>query len=386
MHPADHNGPVDTQPSSVPTRRVLIGSLAAGLPLDEATLVLDLGPDHPSRAGLLEIHLSVAGDSVTAARVLPGAMHRGVEKLFEVRDYRQILMLADRHDWQAPFFGELAAAETFEGMLRLAPPARAIGVRTLLAEHTRILSHLGFLGWAVGEPTLAARVRATREALRHRTTALTGNRVHPMVARIGGVSVDPEAAWLDDEATLMVEVEDLADALIAHGFPGAGIAPITEALVDQFGLSGPLARSAGVSLDSRLTAPAYADLTEHLSAPPSTAGDAHARFAALAAECADSARMVRELCRGLPAGPVSERLPRIVKLPEGEAYHFVEAPLGRSGFHLVSRGDKTPWRMKLRSPSFAHVAALEALLPGTLADDVETVLASVGYVIGDLDK
>lgn len=75
-----------------------------------------------------------------------------------------------------------------------------------------------------------------------------------------------------------------------------------------------------------------------------------------------------------------------MKLPEGEAYHFVEAPLGRSGFHLVSRGDKTPWRMKLRSPSFAHVAALEALLPGTLADDVETVLASVGYVIGDLDK
>ncbi len=378
---------MDTQPSPVPTRRILIGSLAAGLPVDEATLILDLGPDHPSRAGLLEIHLSVADDAVITARVLPGAMHRGVEKLFEVRDYRQILMLADRHDWQAPFFGELAAAETFEGMLRLAPPARAIGVRTLLAEHTRILSHLGFLGWTVrGESGLAARVRAIREALRHRTTALTGNRVHPMVARIGGVSVDPDDAWLNDEAALMTEVEELAAALDAHGFPGAGVAPVGEQLIDAFGLSGPLARSAGVRLDSRLTAPAYADLTDHLHAPRVTAGDAHARFAALAAECVDSAHMVQELCHTLPPGPIQERLPRIVKLPEGEAYHFVEAPLGRSGFHLVSRGDKTPWRMKLRSPSFAHVAALEALLPGTRPDDVETVLASVGYVIGDLDK
>ncbi|WP_425308099.1 NADH-quinone oxidoreductase subunit D [Ammonicoccus fulvus] len=378
---------MDTQPSLVPTRRVLIGSLAAGLPIDEATLVLDLGPDHPSRAGLLEIHLTVAGDIVTAARVLPGAMHRGVEKLFEVRDYRQILMLADRHDWQAPFFGELAAAETFEGMLRLEPPARAVGVRILLAEHTRILSHLGFLGWTVAdEPDLAARVRATREALRRSTTALTGNRVHPMVARIGGVSVDPDPAWLTGEADLMVRVEELAGALGTHGFPGAGVAPVTEELVDAFGLSGPLARSAGVRLDSRLTAPAYADLLDHLHAPPSTAGDAHARFAALAAECGDSARMVQHVCHHLPAGPIQERLPRIVKLPEGETYHFVEAPLGRSGFHLVSRGDKTPWRMKLRSPSFPHVAALEALLPGTRADDVETVLASVGYVIGDLDK
>lgn len=382
-------GRVETQPSSARagTRRVLVGSLAAGLPLDEATLVLDLGPDHPSRAGLLEIHLTVAGPTVTAARVLPGAMHRGVEKLYEVRDYRQILTLADRHDWQAPFFGELAAAETCETMLRLEPPARAVGIRTLLAEHTRLLSHLGFLGWTVRDDrALAARVRGMRESLRHRTSALSGNRIHPMVARIGGVSVDPEPAWLAAEASLMTEASLLVDALIAHGLPGRAVAPVTESLVDDFGLSGPLARAAGVRLDARLGAPAYAGLTAHLDIPSTGDGDAHARFALLAAESRASAQMVQDLCRSLPTGPTQVRLPRIVKLPEGETYHVVEAPLGRSGFHIVSRGDKTPWRMKLRSPSFHHVAALEALLPGTRADDVETVLASVGYVIGDVDK
>lgn len=368
------------------TQRVLVGSLAAGLPADEATVVFDLGPDHPSRVGLLEINLTVEADTITAARIMPGAMHRGVEKLFEVRDYRQILQLADRHDWQAPFFGELAAAEAFEHLLRLAPPPRAQWVRTLLAEHTRILSHLGFLGWVVrAEPDLRQRVRDARELLRAQTTRLTGNRVHPMVVRIGGVSADPDASWLEAEVAAMDTVSAVIDELTGLPLPGAGIAVVDAALVDAFGLSGPLARAAGVRLDARVGSPgAYAELgLDHKSAGD---GDARSRFAVLLAECRSSADLVRGCSVRLPGGPVQVRLPKIVRMPEAESYTFVEAPLGRTGFHVVSRGGKTPWRMKLRSPSFAHVAALEALLPGTAAADVETVLASVGYVIGDVDK
>lgn len=368
------------------TQRILLGSLAAGLPTDTATVILDLGPDHPSRTGLLEINLEIAGDSVAAARIKPGAMHRGVEKLFEVRDYRQILMLADRHDWQAPFFGELAAAQTFEDLLRLSPPPRAQWVRILLAEHTRILSHLGFLGWLVrGDPALTARVRGAREALRGQTTRLTGNRIHPMVARIGGVAIDPAPEWLAAESTLMGALAELADDLAQISLLGAGLAIVDADLVDSFGLSGPLARAAGVPLDERIGAYAALGLPLAPQCDPPT-GDARARFALLIAECRASADIVQACCAQLPEGPVQVRLPKIVKLPEAEGFCFVEAPLGRTGFHVVSRGDKTPWRMKLRSPSFHHVAALEALLPGTPADAVETVLASVGYVIGDLDK
>src|SRR3954463_12916215 len=109
------------------------------------TVLLDLGADHPSGAGLLELRLWTEGGGVTAAEVVVGALHRGAEKLFEVRDYRQIGMLADRHDWQAPFFGELGVAMVCEQLLGLEVPPRAVWLRTLLAEHTRLLSHLGFL-------------------------------------------------------------------------------------------------------------------------------------------------------------------------------------------------------------------------------------------------
>ena len=147
--------------------RVLVGSLAPGvLPstqpakMPTGTILLDLGPEHPSQAGLIELRLWTDNDVITTARVVVGAMHRGAEKLFEVRDYRQILMLADRHDWHAPFFGELAVALVCEQMMGLAVPDRAIWLRTLLAEHTRILSHCGFLGYVPhripGDPGLRA--------------------------------------------------------------------------------------------------------------------------------------------------------------------------------------------------------------------------------------
>ena len=121
------------------------------------TMLIDLGPDHPSHAGLIELRLWTGDGVITSAQVVVGAMHRGVEKLFEVRDYTQILALADRHDWHAPFFGELAVALTAEQLMGLTVPDRAVWLRTLLAEHTRILSHSGFLTWVarVSAPTPA---------------------------------------------------------------------------------------------------------------------------------------------------------------------------------------------------------------------------------------
>jgi NADH-quinone oxidoreductase subunit D len=381
--------------------RVLIGSLAAGALPDAAadppagTVLLDLGAEHPSGAGLLELRLWTADDVVTEARVVVGALHRGAEKLFEVRDYRQIGMLADRHDWQAPFFGELGVALVCEQLLGLEVPPRATWLRTLLAEHTRLLSHLGFLGPLARSAGPDLDPRPLRERLREQTRRLTGNRIHPMVARIGGLAADADPAWLAAEVALMPQVRALAAGLAGWlvaepSASGAGVAPVSAAVVAAYGLSGPVARASGVPLDLRTAAPtlAYAELAGLVRPAPEVGGDAHARFRTLVAELADSAALVTACAERLAdvPGPVEVRLGKIVKLPEGEGYLALEAPLGIAGFFVVSRGEKTPWRFKLRTPSFSNVAALEPVLVGVPVASLETALASIGYVVGDVDR
>ena len=200
--------------------RVLVGSLAPGvLPVvaeepPAGTILLDLGPDHPSQAGLIELRLWTSDGMISSAQVVVGAMHRGVEKLFEVRDYTQILMLADRHDWQAPFSGELTVARACEQMMGLVVPERAVWLRTLLAEHTRILSHAAFLTWVARVSAADAGLHRLREALREQTLALTGNRIHPMVNRIGGLAADADPGWLRAETRLMEEAETVAAAVL----------------------------------------------------------------------------------------------------------------------------------------------------------------------------
>jgi NADH-quinone oxidoreductase subunit D len=378
--------------------RVLVGSLSRGVLPDAAgeppagTLLLDLGPDHPSSAGLLELELWTEGERVSAARVRVGAMHRGAEKLFEVRDYRQIAMLADRHDWQAPFAGELGVALVCEQLLGLEVPERARWLRTLLLEHTRVLSHLGHLGHLAARvaPTLA--LRPLREALREQTLRLTGNRIHPMVARIGGLAADADPGWLDAERALMERVVTVGDALsaAAAGAGLEGVAPLDRRTVAAYGVSGPAARASGVELDLRtVDGPlAYAELAHLVTPTPHRTGDAAARFQTLGHELVDSAGLVTACADRLVRlpGPVEVRLGKIVLLPEGEAYLTLESPLGIAGFFVVSRGAKTPWRFKLRTPSFSNVAALESVLVGVPVAALESALASIGYVVGDVDR
>jgi NADH-quinone oxidoreductase subunit D len=384
--------------------RVLIGSPAAGVLPDaaagrpegrpEGTVLLDLGSDHPSRTGLVELDLWTEGGVVTTARVVVGALHRGAEKLFEVRDYRQIGMLADRHDWQAPFFGELGVALVCEQLLGLEVPARASWLRLLLAEHTRLLSHLGFLTFVTSRLPDAPALSPLREALREQTQRLTGNRVHPMVARVGGLAVDTDTRWLAAETALAGRVRAAAErtAALLDTVPGlgAGVALVTADTVAAFGLGGALARASGVDLDLR-RAPSplpYAELAELLRPAPATAGDARSRWLTQLGEVVDACALVEACATRLAGleGPVEVRLGKILKLPEGDAYLALEAPLGVAGFFVVSRGEKTPWRFKLRTPSFSNAAALEHVLVGVPVTDLEVALASVGYVVGDIDR
>jgi NADH-quinone oxidoreductase subunit D len=382
----------------------LIGSPGAGLlpdPAPAGTILLDLGADHPSRAGLLELRIwpDDTGRIVRRAEVIVGAMHRGAEKLYEVRDYRQILMLADRHDWQAPAAAELAIACACEELLGLEVPVRAHWLRTLLAEHTRITSHLGFLGYLWTRSGLDSPVPAARERLREQLQTLTGNRVHPMINRLGGLAADADDHWLAAEretAEAVLPIAGRAEELIMDlGSATIDRIPRLEVqTIKAYGVSGPAARASGVDHDLRIRTPylAYRELRDELaidtSAAPRLDGSVRARLWMLAAEVRSSVRIIDTCIDRLSAltGPVSVRIGKIVKLPEGEVYFGTEAPLGTAGCYLVSRGEKTPWRLKLRTPSFNNVAGLEALLPGCPVDDLELLMGSMGYVVGDIDK
>ncbi len=357
---------------------------------------LDLGPDHPSRSGLVEVACRTDAGVITSAEILPGAGHRSAEKLFEVRDYRQVLALANRHDWQAPFVGELGVVQTIESALHLVPPPRATRIRTVLAEHARLHSHLGSLSAvpAVLAPDagLAQALHVAREALREQLAVLTGNRVHPMVCRLGGLAADPDVSWLDAEEELAHRIAPLGAAvrarIVAADLP-RDIAVIDPEIARTYGVTGPAARAAGVESDLRRTDPVYAELTAELgTVVTDTRGDAKARLLTWADELTATAALLGAAVDGARRtdGPVSVKLPKVLRVPVGDTYHAVEAPLGHAGWWLVSRGEKVPWRLKLRTPSMANMAALEAVLPGTAVDDLPLAVASVGYVAGDLAK
>jgi NADH-quinone oxidoreductase subunit D len=245
---------------------------------------------------------------------------------------------------------------------------------------------------AGGDPGL----RDVREKLRAQTLRLTGNRIHPMATRVGGLAVDADETWLSAERRVAEQTTRVAEAVLAmiDATPFAdltsGVALLDRETIQQFGVSGPPARASGIELDLRLQRPylAYGELGSLIIPPVRRSSDAHSRLGVFAEELMISASLIIaciDRLRELP-GPVSVRLGKIIRVPEGESYLAVEAPLGIAGVFLVSRGEKTPWRLKLRTPSFNNISSLERVLVGVRTEALEATLASIGYVVGDIDK
>lgn len=349
---------------------------------------ISLGPRHPSQIGVVAFDLSTSDDVIEDVRIQPGYLHRAAEKLFEVRDYRSLIMLADRHDWLSSFSGELVVTLAVESAMRLTPPPRATRLRTLLAEYARLHSHLSYLSYVADDP-LEARIWAAVEELRNGLLRWSGNRVHPMLCRVGGLSADVGEDWLNSLPAVLDGINGLAEELrtaldnSGNRFRGLGVVDAT--ICHEYGLTGPVSRSCGLDLDRRRTG-TLDHGSQFESAPLRTEGDAHARFSILVDELETGCRTVSRLADDIPEGPVSTKLSRRLKVPEGEHVSELEAPWGAAGVLLVSRGGPTPWRLALRTPTFANVSALERLLVGTRTDQVADVVASVGYAIGDLDK
>lgn len=364
-------------------------------------MVLNIGPQHPATHGVLRLRLTLDGERVRACEPIIGYMHRGVEKLFEVRDYRQIIMLANRHDWLSAFSSELGVALAVEDMLGMEVPERATWIRTLLAELNRVLNHLMFLGsypLELGAITPVFYAFRERETIQEVMEEVSGGRMHYMFNRVGGLKEDIPAGWTGRAsaaiATVRSRLTELEDLIFGNEIFRArtvGVGVLSPSLVEAYGVSGPIARASGLDFDLRRDEPylAYGELQDVLRVPVMTAGDCHARFAVLLEQTKvslDLADACLARLADLAPGPVNVRLPKILKAPEGSTYVWTENPLGLNGYYLVSRGEKTPWRLKLRSASFNNVAVLPEIVSGTVVADLVAILGSMFFVVGDIDK
>ena len=381
--------------TSPATRELTVGT---GTGLETADMVLNIGPQHPSTHGVLRLKLVLDGERLVSAEPVIGYMHRGAEKLFEVRDYRQIIMLANRHDWLSAFSNELGVVLAVERLMGLEVPERAVWLRTALAELNRVLNHLVFLGSypvEIGAITPVFYAFREREVIQGVMEEASGGRMHYMFNRVGGLKEEVPAGWtrrareaIDTVRRRLPDLDNLIrrnDIFMART---VGVGVLSAADAARWGASGPVARASGLDFDLRRDEPylAYGSL----SVPVVTrkTGDCHARFECmldqvyvsldLAQQCLDRVDQLH--------GPVNVRLPKVVKAPEGHTYAWTENPTGVNGYYLVSRGEKTPWRMKLRTASHANVQALSTLLPGCLVPDMVAVLGSMFFVVGDVDK
>jgi NADH-quinone oxidoreductase subunit D len=339
----------------------------------------------------MQLRLELDGDVITAADPQIGLLNRSVEKLFEARDYRQLMMLANRHDWVSPCASEVGVALTLEDAMGITAPECATWIRTLLLELTRVSAALLFIGSAIGDDDMLA----LRESYVDVQERATGNRVHPMFARIGGVAQPVTVDWLNRVreviSTTRRDIARISEAVHAYAQQFSGLAILNHANALEFGTTGPVGNASGVHLDLRVQQPylAYGELAEFLPNFAARSGDIAGRYVAMLAEIEPSLAMI-EVCadrvEAFGDAAVNVSLPKVVKAPEGTYYGRIDSPTGISGYLLVSTAEKAPWRFKLRTPSFAHAQCLTTALVGCPIDQLEAALMSFFLVTGDTDR
>lgn len=361
-----------------------------------ADMSLSIGPAHPATHGVLRIVMEMDGERVVDAVPVIGYMHRGFEKLAEYRDYRQIMALTNRHDWLSGFNNELGVALTVEKMMEMEVPDRAQWIRMILAEWGRILNHLMFVGsYAIelGAITPMFYAFREREDIQYLMEAATGGRLHFTYNQVGGVKIDLPKGFLkrsvDLVGTIRGRMQDYFDLVLGNEIFHArtkGIGALDTATALRYGVTGPTLQATGLAEDARVTEPYLKYGEIDVTVPVGENGDSYDRFSVLLHRIMASLDIIDQCHDMIGSGPVNQKLPKIVKAPEGTCYLRIENPLGQLGYYLQSDGTKTPWRFKMRTPSFSNVSVLPHLLRGTLVPDAVAVLGSVFFVVGDVDR
>ena len=361
-----------------------------------ADMSLSIGPAHPATHGVFRIVFEMDGERIVRARPVIGYMHRGFEKLAEHRDYRQIMALVNRHDWLSGFANELGVALAVEQMLEMEVPERAQWIRMLMAEWNRVLNHLMFIGsyaLELGAITPMFYAFREREDIQHLLEAATGGRLHFTYNQVGGVKIDLPAGFLRESERLVgVMRQRMPDYFdLVHGneiFRGrtVNVGPLPVDVATSIGVTGPALQATGLAEDARVTEPYLQYDKVEVEVPVGANGDAFDRFDVLLRRIVASIDVIDQIHGHIGAGPVNQKLPKMVKAPEGWTYVRTENPLGQLGYWLESDGGRTPWRLKMRTPSFSNVQAIPYLVQGQLLPDAISILGSVFFVVGDIDR
>ncbi len=360
-------------------------------------MTLNMGPQHPATHGTLRIVAKLDGEQVIACEPVMGYMHRGYEKLTEVRTYPQVTTLINRIDWLGSFANEVPFILAAEKLMGIEAPPRAQWIRTILFEMSRLANVTLFLGdmaLQLGALTPAFYAFRDREFLLNQIESATGGRFHPNFDRIGGLKDDLPKGWLDETKATMErirsfcdEIEDLITTNEIFEARTRGVGVIPADVAQAYGLSGANLRGSGVDWDLRRDQPvglAWDKVDWKVWTHPD--GDSFSRFWVRQQEVRESTKIVDQLCEGIPTGPVMAKVPRIIKVPEGEAWVATENPLGEMGYYVVSKGDLGPFRVKIRSASFNNVSIIPWVTRGVYVPDVITILASLYFILGDIDR
>lgn len=359
-------------------------------------MLLNIGPQHPATHGVLRLMVTLNGERVVEGHPVIGYMHRGHEKLFEMRDFRQITNLCSRMDWLSGINNEIPLSIAVEKMMEIEVPRRATFIRVILIEINRILNHLmftGSFGLELGATTPVMYAFREREVLQSVMEMVTGGRMHFGFFRPGGLKEDvprgfPQAA-LKAIRQLIGAIPDYENLLMGNEIfkertVGIGVLPPDLAL--EYGVSGPILRGSGVALDVRKTDP-YLNYDEFdFDIPVGPSGDSFDRYWVLIQEMRESAKIVEQALLDLPPGSHLGKVPKRLTLPPGEIYSHAENPLGELGYYLVSDGEAKPYRVKIRTPSYSNISVLPHLLTGAYVPDIIAILGSVFFVVGDVDR
>ena len=357
---------------------------------------LNMGPQHPSTHGVLRLKLAVDNEVVLRVEPVLGYLHRGMEKLWESLTYTQVVPLTDRLDYLASLSNNLAYCLAVEKLAGIEVPKRAQYIRVVLAELQRLASHLawtGFMANDIGAMSVLLYGFEAREDILDVFEEYCGARLTVHGIRIGGAVRDLDAPLIARIRTVLERIpKRLADirALLDENRiwkeRTVGIGRISAADAIDYGLTGPPLRASGVAWDMRRDIPysSYGDFD--FEVPLGANGDVYDRYLVRLEEICQSIRIVGQALDGLPDGDCAARVPRILRIPPGEAFHTIESPKGVLGFTIRSNGSDKPERVKMKSPSFINLQSLEHMCKGNLFSDVVGILGSLDIVLGEIDK
>src|ERR1700678_388260 len=390
-------------------------------PDQDSTLVLNMGPQHPSTHGVLRLILEIDGETVVRLRPEIGYLHTGIEKTCEAKFYQQVVPLTDRIDYLWPMTNNLCYVLAVEKLLGLEIPPKAQWMRVLMNELTRINSHLVWLGTHaldIGAMTVFLYCFREREEVLKLFEAISGQRMMTSYFRVGGLALEPPLGFFDRVkkfagyfSSKLDEYENLLTGNPIWGMRTKGVARLTAEDAIALGASGPTLRGSGVDFDLRRDMPYSSYEKFQFKVPVGKDGDVFTRYMCRVAELRESNKIVQQALEGMPEGPIKADAPGIVlpdrekmktqmealiyhfkiitegfAVPVGEVYQAVESPRGEMGYYIVSDGTAKPYRVHMRSACFANLQTLPTMCEGRLLADVVAAIGSIDIVLGEIDR